>query len=1056
MNLHPSGCPVTPFLLRRFLADMENAPCPGDLSACLNRIEQLARQEEPLCLDLSGSWDFCMSAADDAVFSGETVRLPGTMDENGKGTDNRQCLSTRHLNRDFVYTGPAAYRRSFHLPAHWSGRPVMLELERTKKSRVLLDGVPAGPRQTSYTTPHRYDLSALCRPGENHTLTIEVDNSAAGMPHAMYSTLLEGEAWSHQITEHTQTNWNGIIGRLQLTAPPVYAVSSLTVRPDLPARRARLCAVLARPAACEGEQLALVKIQARCLTADHRTEPQWLAVRFAAGQATVSLFAFHSMGAQPLLWDEFHPNRYRLTLHLYTVCGGQLRETEACADFGMRRFTAAPHDGGRQFFINGRPTLLRGEINCAVFPQTGCCPTDPAAWLRLFQIYKDYGLNHVRFHTWVPPRAAFQAADQLGLYLYVELPQWGRRMFGDVYQGDCSDADYYKNEVRRIFAEYGNSPSFVMFALGNEERIGFYYYEEFLQYCRELEPELLYSDIAGHSTYPPSADFAAKFLDPAYLPLVTPGNDWDYTPAVSSAPIAITGHEVGQLQVYPDYDTELPRYETAVLKPRNLEYFQGVLAQAGLSGRSADFSAATGRLAAMLYRYFTESYLRTPGAGGFTLLGLQDFPGQGTALVGLLDAFAESKGAIAPQVFRRSCCELPVLARMARFVWSPGERFCAEILVPNYSAADACMDVHWALEQEDGTTVAQGCFSQVSLTQGTVTRCGHAEALLPDGESPCVLFLRLRLSGACAAPGAPLVNNYRLWVLPAQAPTAPAGLCLTRSFDDAACRALQEGKTVLILSEGTPAALPRSRAVSFRPDFWSPMFHTDRPDGYLLGVWIDREHPLFRRFPTDLFADWQWYEPLQDARGLLINDLPAALRPIVQPIATVDLPDRLALLLEARVGAGRVFVCTVDLLQKQDAASRQLLRAIYAYLTGSDFSPQVSLSPDELRRLLPPLDLTDIGLSGPDALRTGESARCIRCAAAPRWKKPLRHSGCPTGSPSPFPPAKSAWRIWSGAAGPTAPTPRPCARSRAPCSWKALPTRPDSVCASWCAFCPKI
>ncbi len=69
MNLHPSGCPVTPSLLRRFLADMENAPCPGDLSACLNRIEQLARQEEPLCLDLSGSWDFCMSAPGDAVVS---------------------------------------------------------------------------------------------------------------------------------------------------------------------------------------------------------------------------------------------------------------------------------------------------------------------------------------------------------------------------------------------------------------------------------------------------------------------------------------------------------------------------------------------------------------------------------------------------------------------------------------------------------------------------------------------------------------------------------------------------------------------------------------------------------------------------------------------------------------------------------------------------------------------------------------------------------------------------------------------------------------------------
>lgn len=130
-----------------------------------------------------------MGPAEEAVFSGETVRLPGAMDENRKGRDNSGNVTPRHLHRDFVYTGPAAYRREVAVPADWAGRPVILYLERTKKTRVWVDGRPAGPQCKSCTTPHRYDLTSLCRPGHTHTLTVEVDNSPAGMPHAMYSTL---------------------------------------------------------------------------------------------------------------------------------------------------------------------------------------------------------------------------------------------------------------------------------------------------------------------------------------------------------------------------------------------------------------------------------------------------------------------------------------------------------------------------------------------------------------------------------------------------------------------------------------------------------------------------------------------------------------------------------------------------------------------------------------------------------------------------------------------------------------------------------------------------
>lgn len=924
--------------------------------------------------DLSGPWQFALGPAEDAVFHRETVLLPGTMDENRKGLDNRDKFTSRHLNRGYTYTGPAVYRREVAVPAEWAGRPVRLYLERTKKTRVWVDGQSAGEQQRSYTTSHRYDLTALFRPGRTHTLTVEVDNSSDGMPYAMYSTLWEGEAWCHQLTEHGQTNWNGMVGALRLESPPALSVSALRLRPDLGRHAVRVEVTLTRLDGAE-ELRGEVVLQAESWNTDqpvHKTAPQRAGFRFATGETTAVLHLLHDMGERPLLWDEFHPNLYRMEVQVYA--GGALQDTHS-EGFGMRSFTAGANQGGRQFFINGRPTQLRGEINCAIFPKTGYAPMGLEDWLRVFRIYKDYGLNHVRFHTWVPPRAAFQAADRLGLYLYVELPHWGRRMFGDIAQGDDTDVRYYEGDTRRIFAEYCNSPSFVMFALGNEERIGFYYYEEFLKFCKGLEPNLLYSDIAGHSTYPPSADFASKWLEQDYLPLTEPRTDWDYSKAVQAAPVPITGHEVGQLQVYPDYDRELPAYDGCVLRPRNLEHFQGVLAQAGLADRAGDFHRATGKLAAMLYRRFVESYLRTPGSGGFLLLGLQDFSGQGTALVGLLDALFHSKGAVTPEDFRRSCCELAVLARLPRFVWEGGDVLTAEILVSNYSPAPAELALSWVIEDDRGTALARGSLPARVVPQGGVTRLGAIETELPRLSAPCRAQLTLALEGEYDAPLSPGVNDYSLWLYPAgPAPAVPEGVVVCRAYDRRAERALAQGRTVLVISEGTAAALPRSRAVSFRPDFWSPMFHTADPDGYSLGIFVDENHPLFTDFPTDCFGDWQWFEPLRNARGLLINEFPSDLRPIVQPIASIDLPDRLALLLEARVGPGRLFVSTIDLLEKDDPASQALLSAIYRYVGGGAFQPETALEPEALRPCLPPLDLTAIRLKGETALDVGAEA----------------------------------------------------------------------------------
>ena len=939
--------------------------------------QNMSIHKQEFHLDLSGRWKFYLGAFENAVFSKETVMLPGSLDENHKGFPNEKNITLRNLNRDYVYTGPACYQKEFYVPQEWENRTIFFEMERTKKTRVWLDGQTVGKKQKSYTTPHRYDLTGLCTGGQ-HTLTVEVDNSEAEMPHAMYSTLLEGEAWCHQVSDFTQTNWNGIIGSITLTAFPELYLESIRLRPDIKHNRVLITTVLCRKDSEVGlHSIAEIRTESCQSSAlGNEPRPMWQEFCFHPGETHCVLHAEYDMGENPLLWDEFNPNLYRLLITAYFNQDGQIYSVSKSEKFGMRNFTTDESNGGKQFYINGRPTILRGEINCAVFPKTGYPPMKVEDWRRIYKIYRSYGLNHVRFHTWVPPHAAFEAADQLGFYVYAELPQWGRWMFGNVYEGDETDANYYKEDARSIFAEYGNSPSFVMFALGNEERIGFYYYEEFLQYCKQLEPNLLYSDIAGHSTYPPSADFAAKFLDPEYLPMVNGSNDWDYGETVKKAPVAITSHEVGQLQVYPDYERELPQYETAVVKPRNLQEFQKILVQAGLADRDADFCRATGKLAAMLYRSFTESYLRTPGCGGFTLLGLQDFPGQGTALIGLLNAFLESKGAVQPEVFRQSCCELPVMARLSRFVWTEGEVLEAKIQTANYTAQDAQTAVEWILEDDAGLIVRKGRLEQTRLPQGKVTDCGWIRTLLPREQKARHLTLRLCLDGQYCAPNAPGVNDYDLWVYSEKGSTElPKNTVLARSFNQEARLALEEGKTVLLISEGNSKALPISREVTFRPDFWSPMFHTDRPDGYSLGIWVEKEHPIFKNFPTEEFGNWQWYHILQNARCILINDLPVQLRPIVQPIATIDLPDRLALLMEGRVGRGRIFISSVDLLNHHDAASQQLFGAICSYLGSESFEPQIQFTPDQLTRLLPPLDILGITLDIKHDLHSGEKVQ---------------------------------------------------------------------------------
>lgn len=155
-------------------------------------------------------------------------------------------------------------------------------------------------------------------------------------------------------------------------------------------------------------------------------------------------------------------------------------KTERSTKFGMREFSRNQSD----LLLNGNKVFLRGTLECCIFPLTGRPPMEPEGWKKVFLTAREWGLNHLRFHSWCPPEAAFQVADSLGFYLQVELPLWSVKVGEDSHTNDFLYA-----EADRILAEYGNHPSFCFFSLGNELQPDFEFLSRLLKHTKRTGPE---------------------------------------------------------------------------------------------------------------------------------------------------------------------------------------------------------------------------------------------------------------------------------------------------------------------------------------------------------------------------------------------------------------------------------------------------------------------------------------------------------------------------------------------------------------------------------------
>lgn len=916
------------------------------LIVCLGFIslDMLAQgSDSPLSLSLAGEWSVMLGDAKEV----RHAMLPGTIDTNHLGFAPSDTTETTHLTRLYAYKGKATYSRTIEIPRQWKKKAVELFLERTKPTWVYVDGVLVDSCNF-ISTPQRYILPKL-KSGK-HTLEIVVDNSR-GVPEQVYGS-------SHAYTEDTQTNWNGIIGEISLKQVELKA----------------------------GQKLKSGMVQSESRQYTGKVLPCF-------------------------------------------------------KDFRIE---------GAHFYADGHPVFLRGKHAAAVWPLTGHVDMTVEGWMKYLGICSAYGINHVRFHSWCPPEAAFVAADSLGIYLQPELPFWGS--FDDK---DETLMTFLHQEGENILREYGHHPSFRMMALGNELWGSIDKMKEFVDDFREIAPHKYYTfgsnyylgyqgvkegmdyfttcRIGGegwgkYNTHTRGSFSFADAYDGGIINHFRPNTTMNFDEACDkwaspqpwqrqeveqtsykrAAGIPIISHETGQFQTYPDF-REIKKY-TGVLYPYNFEIFRRRLAAAGMLSQADDFHKASGLWSVKLYKADIEMDLRTKNMAGFQLLDIQDYPGQGSAFVGILDAFMESKGITTANEWHQWCSSVVPLLVTDRFCYDENEMMNAKVQIANYGGESLkgkklVWKLDYALDENFGDDAAPNAganidrFNQPSpLAQGEIPITTDEEGLIDIGE----IHHKMKVmadgfndgNGACLdvkIPSRKVIltldidygrydarrhrNTYDLWIYTTEKnlDIYKEGVVITSDLTDEVAKKLEKGAKVLwmpttsknfVASADTISqagnATPYTVGGLFQTDYWNyRMFKTICENNKktvspgTLGILTNPKHPIFCDFPTEMHTNWQWFPVIKESHPLVLDNFAKDDKPIVQVIDNIERNHKLGLVMEWKVGAGKLLVCMSDLEKASEyPEGRAFYESVLSYMRSPEFAPQSEITIADLRKKL--------------------------------------------------------------------------------------------------------
>ena len=802
------------------------------------------------------------------------VHLPGTLADAKLGTHKTAAdwekdtnrASKGALTREYQYIGKAVYEREITLTEEEARYPLELVMERVMlHSELVIDGEAIGSCD-SLAVEHVYPIPQQLTKAGRHVIRLTLDNS----------NRYNFSEWAHSYGPVMQSVWHGVVGEFALRRQS--ALRKARVFASWPANGKLVVEVPESFEVKEGNiDIAMVGrgVLASPMRRVQSPRPTIASVKPSPCRKGFKLVEL-KLDREPEPWSEHHPTLYTLTLR------DEAADFTHSIRFGFRSVSAHDH----AIWINGHKWFMRGNLDCCHFPLTGAPDTSIEWWHETFRRLRDEdGINTIRFHSWTPPKAAFDAADELGMFFAVEAGIWVDRWhknadkmgFGKPIDG------FVQRELRTILERRGNSPSFLSLGIGNE--LGgndFKVMGKWLNDCKTFDPRLLY--VASANQY--MSDGVLQRVSEADDYLVVSGRwrglrhpftDWDYEEGYAGLKFPAVAHEVGQWPIYVDWPHELARY-TGVLRPYNLEHFRDVAEKSGTRRLWPRFCAASARLNRLLYKDNVEGLMRTPSCTGLQLLSAQDFTGQFEAMIGWRDSFYDLKPAVkALPPFRDVFNETPHLARFGKYCWSVGETYKATLILRNITEKPILEGT------EFGYSIMEG-----RLPEGQQTYNSKVEGMfrlaktIAPGEVGVVGEVTLPLSADMAGKKFILKfgkNFWPFWVFESTGKMPVVPVTVTASFDEAVAALAKGGK---VLYTGKSAKSAKSH---FKPVYWSAG-HFKQADADLssLGYSVQCNHPALGGFPTEDWADWHWYNLVEGGIKHRLAEVLGSIDPIVMPV----------------------------------------------------------------------------------------------------------------------------------------------------------------------------
>ncbi len=866
-------------------------------------------------INLSGTWDFQLDRSRSSNASqkyDDTIKLPGSMLTNGKGDlpsidtkwtgslydssyyYNPYMEKYRHtgsikfpffLTPEHYYVGYAWYRHNAEIPRMWKKNRVILFLERPHiETTVFVNGKEVG-HQMSLSVPHEYDITDYVKFGKNNSIAIKIYNGIENVGVGQDS---------HSVTDQTQGNWNGIVGKIELRSQK--SIFTVKTFPDL----------------TTGNMKVLVNDKEYNLKIDN-----------------------------PQPWSEFTPILYTRSI---VYRGDTIPVT-----FGFRKIEVK----GRDIMLNGRPIYVRGTVENCNFPLTGYPPTDVESWKKIIQKCKDYGINTMRFHSYCPPEAAFIAADSLGFYLQPEGPSWPNHGV-KLNHGQHID-QYLTEETKKICDYYGNHPSFVMMAAGNEPAGDWVTWcNNWVNTMKEYDNRHIYcgASVGGGWAWDNLSEYhvkggargldwdhnAPQCTDDYFTQIEYPRNYKGKEP--NNSPII--AHEQGQWCAFPDFK-ERSLY-TGPYKAKNFDIFEDLLDKNGMASQAENFLNASGKLQVTAYKYEIERNLRTKDYSGFLLLGLNDYSGQGTALVGPLNVFWKEKGYVDSKQWKEFCGDIVPLAKFPKFVFQNTDTLNIPIEVYNASEGEIKdADIVYSIVDKD-------MHNDIIAKYNATIKYGKNNEIRPISQqlngikTPSKLTLKVSVNGN--------TNEWDFWVYPAKVEMPKTkDIYITDTLDSKAIKILTNGGKVLITA-GEKIRYGNDVKQTYLPVFWNTSWFKMRPP-HTTGAYIMNNHPIFKDFTTDSWQNINWWELVNKAQVMNLQEFPEEYQPIYQPIDTWHVSRKLGMIVEANVLKGKLLMTTFDInnnLNKRIVA-RQLRKSILEYMSSNEFKPEITLDIKVIRDL---------------------------------------------------------------------------------------------------------